>query len=57
MRKYSIFIVILILLAGGCSQEGGSETELTISAAASMTESLTELTEMFEEEYRHSHFL
>ncbi|WP_339179895.1 molybdate ABC transporter substrate-binding protein [Oceanobacillus sp. FSL W7-1293] len=55
MRKYSIFIVILILLAGGCSQEGGSETELTISAAASMTESLTELTEMFEEEYPDIH--
>lgn len=50
MRKYYIFIFILILLAG-CSLEDSSETELTISAAASMTESLTELIEKFEAEH------
>jgi len=55
MKKYSMFIFICILFAAGCSSDDGSETELTISAAASMTESLTELREMFEEEYPDIH--
>ncbi|MFD1065658.1 molybdate ABC transporter substrate-binding protein [Oceanobacillus locisalsi] len=53
MRKYYMLIFIFIVLAAGCSQDNTKEVELNISAAASMTDSLTELTEMFEEEHPH----
>ncbi|WP_179134463.1 molybdate ABC transporter substrate-binding protein [Oceanobacillus timonensis] len=51
MRKYYMLMFIFILFAAGCSQGKTEEVELNISAAASMTESLTELTAMFEEEH------
>lgn len=57
MKKYcmSLFMFILILFAAGCSQNKADEVELNISAAASMTESLTALTEIFEEEHPNIH--
>ncbi|GGP15839.1 molybdate ABC transporter substrate-binding protein [Oceanobacillus neutriphilus] len=57
MKKYYMFICIFILFlfAAGCSKNNADEVDLNISAAASMTESLTELTEMFEEEHPNIH--
>ncbi|RDW15412.1 molybdate ABC transporter substrate-binding protein [Oceanobacillus chungangensis] len=55
MNRLLLSMVILILFVAGCGQASGSsnvteETELTISAAASMMASLNEITEVFEEE-------
>ncbi|WP_179134461.1 molybdate ABC transporter substrate-binding protein [Oceanobacillus timonensis] len=57
MKKYCVFILmfILMLFVAGCSQNTADDVELNISAAASMTESLTELTEMFAEEHPNIH--
>ncbi len=52
MKKISRLLALTLtaLLAGGCAA-GGQETDLTVFAAASMTETLNELKPLFEEKY------
>ncbi|QGS69412.1 molybdate ABC transporter substrate-binding protein [Oceanobacillus sp. 143] len=56
MKQLPFILLIFILFVTGCGQASGSssdvteEIELTISAAASMTDSLNEITEAFEKE-------
>ncbi|WP_068672593.1 molybdate ABC transporter substrate-binding protein [Oceanobacillus sp. Castelsardo] len=55
MKKYYtlIFILIMVVLSGCSSEKQGitEKTELTISAAASLTEALLELQDTFEKEH------
>ncbi|KPH75819.1 MULTISPECIES: molybdate ABC transporter substrate-binding protein [Bacillaceae] len=55
MKKYSvlIFIIIMVVLSGCSSEEQDSDekTELTISAAASLTDALLQLQDTFEKEH------
>jgi molybdate transport system substrate-binding protein len=53
VKRLTLFILVNLLLITGCAQSSSTaeeEIELTISAAASMTDSLTEIKEAFEEE-------
>ena len=53
--KGKLFILVfIVILLSGCvpkADSGETKTELTISAASSMTESLLEIKEQFEKEY------
>lgn len=47
-RLLLAFIVVMMLVVGGCGTADSEKVELTISAAASMTDALTEIQEKYE---------
>lgn len=51
MRNTLTFFLIIMLLAGCSSQENSNETEIVVSAASSLTDTLSELKQEFESEH------
>lgn len=49
--KNMLAALVLLLPLAGCSQDGGDEQTLTVLAAASLTETFTELAQTFEAEH------
>lgn len=53
MRKITIGLILILLILSGCSGSKNKKVELTISAAASMQEALTEIKEIYEQENKN----